>query len=166
LWYLDHGHRSLIQSTHCNTAVVRVVLHDHGISLAGPSPASLVDPVPVSVLRAEILSTINDWGEQILTDPRPYNNRFYQSFIVLNYCRMLHDLHTGRVGSKRAGAEWAKKEFGSDWAALIDRAWDGRPDPATSVKQPADPDEFLRTLQFLAHVMDLSREYAAGSKRG
>ena len=36
LWYLDHGSRLLVQSDHCNTIVVRWVVREHGIPLAGP----------------------------------------------------------------------------------------------------------------------------------
>jgi len=158
LWYLDHGSQSLVRSDHCNTAVVRWVVREHGIALAGPSPTTLVDPIPVETLRQEILATIRDWGQHILDKPEPFNNRFYQAFIVLSYCRMLHDLHTGRTGSKRAGAEWAKATLDRSWAALIDRAWDGRPDPALSVRQPADPEDFKSTLEFVQYIIKASTQ--------
>jgi len=156
LWYLDHGSRSLVRSDHCNTVVVRWTVREHGIALAGPSPATLVDPIPVETLRQEIRATIRHWGQQILDEPEPYNNRFYQTFIVLSYCRMLHDLHTGSVGSKRAGAEWAKAILDAAWAGLIDRAWDGRPNPAVSVRQPADLADFRNTLEFVKYIINAS----------
>jgi hypothetical protein len=108
LWYLDNGSRSLVRSDYCNTAVVRWTVREHEVALAGPAPATLVDPVPVNVLRKKILATINNWWREILAEPERYRNRFYQAFIVLSYCRMLHDLHNGSTGSKRTGAEWAK----------------------------------------------------------
>jgi len=157
LWYLDHGARSLIRSDHCNTIVVRWVVREKGIALTGPLPETLVDPISPDLLRADILETINEWGQDILNDPDHFNNRFYQGFIVLNYCRMLHDLHTGANGSKRAGAEWAKANLDTSWSGLIDRAWDCRPDPATSVRQPADPEDFASTLEFVRLVIDRSR---------
>jgi len=160
LWYLDNGAKSLIRSDHCNTLVVRSTVREHGVMLAGPSPRSLVDPVPVASLQKEILATLNGWGEEILRDPGRYSNRFYQGFIVLNYCRMLHDLGAGRVSSKRESAEWAKAALDASWAGLIDRAWSGRPNPAVSVRQPADPAEMELTLAFLRYVMDKSREIA------
>jgi hypothetical protein len=165
LWDLDHGSRALIRSTHCNTAVVRWVVREHGIALAGPHPATLVDPIPVETLRQEILAVMHGWGQQILAEPERINNRFYQTFAVLSYCRMLHDLDTGRVGSKRAGAEWARATLDPAWAGLIDRAWDGRPDPARSVRQPADPADLQRTLAFVQVVLDASAPYAAALER-
>jgi len=162
LWYLDHGSRSLIESDHCNTVVVRWVVREHGVPLAGPNPATLVDPIPVGVLRQEILDVMHGWGQQILTEPDRINNRFYQTFAVLSYCRMLHDLHRGSTGSKRAGAEWAKATLDPSWAGLIDRAWDGRPNPALSVRQPADPDDLKSTLEFIQYIlMKANTQYAA-----
>src|SRR5712691_11526146 len=144
LWYLDNGSRSLIQSAHCNTVLVRWVVREHGVTLAGPSPALLVDPIPVETLRKAIIATIHDWGQEIMANPDDYNNRFYQTFIVLNYCRMLHDLHRGFPGSKLAGAAWPKANLDPSWTGIIDRAWDGRPNPAVSVRQRADVKDFQR----------------------
>jgi hypothetical protein len=166
LWYLDNGSRSLVRSDHCNTVVVRWVVRAQGVALAGTDPATLVDPIPVETLRHEIMDTISGWGQQILAEPEHYNNRFYQTFIVLSYCRMLHDLHTGFVGSKRAGAEWAKAILDPSWAGLIDRAWGGRPNPSLSVRQPADPQDFQRTQEFVQHILKASTQSAADRETG
>jgi hypothetical protein len=98
------------------------------------------------------MATIRDWGRDILANPEPYNNRFYQAFIVHSYCRMLHDLQTGYPGSKRAGAEWAKANLEPSWQGLIDRSWEGRPNPAVSSRQPADPEDFKSTLDFVRYI--------------
>ena len=73
---------------------------------------------------------------------------------MLNYCRMWCDLDAGTVGSKRRGAEWAKARLGARWADLVDRAWATRPDPATSVRTPADPADYARTLDLLRIILD------------
>jgi len=160
LWYLDNGHRSLILDGHCNTVVVRSMLLEHGIVLAGPDPTSLIDPIPVSVLRQEVLETMHAWGNQILADPEQINNRFYQGFAVLHYCRALHTLYAGFVASKRLGAEWAKAALDPAWAGLIDRAWDTRPNPSLSVRQPADPQDLKSTLEFIRYTMKVRSQYA------
>jgi hypothetical protein len=133
--------------------LVRHVVREMGVTLAGPSPATLVDPIPVDALREETRATIRDWGRQILDQPEVCANRFYQGYLVLNYARMLHDLTVGRPGSKRVGAEWATARFGPAWAGLIDRAWGGRPNPAVSVREPADPADYERTLEFVRLIM-------------
>ena len=83
-------------------------MRENGVTLAGPAPKSLIDPISVEMLRNEIFAVITNWGQEIIDHPDRYNNRFYQSFIVLSYCRMLHDLYQGFPGSKQSGAAWAK----------------------------------------------------------
>lgn len=149
LWYLDNGSASLIQSNHCNTLVVRWVLREKGVPLVGPAVESLIDPIDVQSMCREIWTVINEWGQEILDDPQRYNNRFYQGFIVLSFCRMLHSLQTGIIESKVVGAAWAKRNLDPSWSGLIDGAWAGRPNPAVSVHQPADPEDFANTLKFI-----------------
>jgi hypothetical protein len=136
-------------------------MRNYGVTLAGPAPESLIDPIPVAMLRRDILATLTGWGQEILAEPGQYGNRFYQGFIVLNYCRMLHDLVKGDLGSKRAGAEWAKENLDPSWSGLIDRAWDCRPDPARSVREAADPVDFQATLAFVRCVIDQAALVAA-----
>jgi predicted nucleotidyltransferase len=166
LWYLDNGSWSVIESGHDNTVVVRWVVREQGVALAGPGPATLVDPIPVAALRQEILDGMKGWGKQILADPEIINNRFYQTFAVLHYCRLLHDLHSGFPGSKRAATEWAKANLDPSWAGLIDRAWDGRPNPALSVRQPADPEDLKSTVEFVRYIIEAATQYAAALESG
>ena len=144
VWYLDHGSREIIRAAHCNTVLVRWVVRDWGVPLAGRDPATLVDPIPVDALRREIWQAMLAGGEAVRANPAQYDNRFYQGYLVLNYCRMTHDLLCGVPGSKRAGAEWAKANLDPAWADLIDRAWDGRPDPANRGQTSPIPPTFRR----------------------
>jgi hypothetical protein len=150
-----------VKSNHCNKVVVRWNLREKGVVLSGPKPETLIEPIPVEVLRRAILASINESGKLILTNPEQFNNRFYQGFIVLQHCRKLHNLHTGGVGSKRSGAEWAKRNMDPAWSGLIDRAWDGRPNPAVSVRQPADEADYMSTLEFVEAVMKTANDFAA-----
>ena len=163
LWYLDHGRNGLIRSDHCNTLVVRSVVRERGITLAGPDPRTLVDPISVIALRREMSNTMRTWAKEILEQHERYANRFYQGNIVLSYSRMLHDLVNGRPGSKRDGAMWAKVTLGTDWSPLIDRAWTGRPDPVVAVKEPSDPVDFEATLRFVKAVLRESEAYLPSS---
>lgn len=158
LWYLDNGSCELVKSIHCNTLVVRWVVREHGVTLAGPSPKKLIDTVPIEKLHEEIREVISEWGEEILSNPDRFNNRFYQSFIVLSYCRMLQDLHSGSIGSKRTGAEWAKIHLDPSWRGLIERTWAARPNPEMTIHQPADAEDFERTLEFVRYVIEVSKE--------
>ena len=158
LWYLDNGHRELKLSNHCNTVVVRWILRERGVVLTGPSPDTLITPIPAATIRVEIAQVIGSWGRDILAHQERYRSRFYQSFIVLQLSRMLHDLRAGSIGSKRTGAEWAKQNLSPAWSDLIDRAWSGRPNPARSVREPANPVEFERTLRYVEYVVGESQK--------
>jgi hypothetical protein len=159
LWYLNNGHSEMVRSDHCNSVVVRWILREKGVILTGPEPATLIKPVPPDTLRRFILDYINYWGPQILSNRQEYCNNFYQTYLVLQFCRMLHDLHAGTANSKRCGAEWAKQNLDGSWADLIDRTWVGRPNPAVSVRQPADPIDFERTMELIELVMRQANEY-------
>jgi predicted nucleotidyltransferase len=159
LWYLDNGSRQLTYYHHCNTVVVRWVTREKGIALAGPEAKTLIDEIDADTLRKDIYNTMHTWGQKILADPQRYNNHFYQTFIVLSYCRMLRDLIFGTNESKIAGAEWAKKNLDPSWIGLIDRTWAGRPVPEQSIRRPANPQDFADTMKFVEYVLQESIQY-------
>jgi predicted nucleotidyltransferase len=165
LWFLDNTHRALARSTHDNTLVVRWVVREYGIPLAGPHPHTLVDPVPADDLRREVAAKMDYWAQLIFADPKEMDNRWYQPYAVLSYCRMLHTLETARIVSKLTGARWAQSTLDPRWAGLIERAWAERPHPALKIRQKADPDDFELTLAFIRYALDL-REHYAGIKLG
>ncbi len=166
LLYLDNGSSSLVLADHCDTLLTRWVLRERGVVLAGPAPATLIDPIPVTALRTEFLTAIRGRGQDILARPERYTSRFDQSYTVLTFCRMLHDLRNGYPGSKLAGAEWAKAHLDPSWAGLIDRTWAGRPNPEVSVRQSADPEDFQATLAFVRYIVNESDNYAKANALG
>ncbi len=157
LLYLDNGARELVRSPHCNTLVVRWTARERGIALAGPAAASLIDPVPASDLRREVAATMREWAAEIRSDPKQMNNRWYQPYAVLSYCRMLHTLEHGTIVSKPAAAAWAERALDPRWSGLIQRALDQRPDPSLRVRQPADPADFEQTLAFIGYALRFAR---------
>lgn len=164
-WYLDNTSKVLVRSSHDNTLVVRWVVRERGITLAGADPKILIDPVTVGDLRGEVRRTMREtreWSEEIFDGRCLMDNRWAQPYVVLSYCRMLHTLHTGTVESKLAGAQWAKNALDSRWTGLIDRAWEERPDPSWKVRQPADPDDLRRTYDFIGYALGLSLEIGEG----
>lgn len=162
LWYIDNGSRTLVRSVHDNTWVVRWVVRERGISLAGPEPKALFAPVSPDSLRAEVLQTMRDWGESLLAEPERMNNRWYQPFAVISYCRMLQTLETGTVESKPAGVRWGRTHLEPRWSGLIARAWAGRPDPSAKARQPADPVDLTLTGEFIRHAVRLAERREAG----
>src|SRR6185436_12737711 len=59
LWYLDNGSTTFELSVHHQQWHVRWILRECGITLTGPDPRTLVDPIPVDHMRAEVLATLH-----------------------------------------------------------------------------------------------------------
>lgn len=156
LLYLDNGATELELDNHCNSAVVRWLLRGHGVVLAGPEPADLVEPVEAQQLRAEALAAMDEyvrWARE--SQERfesmcgvPAMSRWKQPYLVLTLCRILHTLVEGRVASKPAAGEWAVDNLDAEWSPLIRAALDDRPDPWGRVHQPATREDIDRTLEF------------------
>jgi hypothetical protein len=160
IWIMGAQNLSVLRMTILDDSlVVYWSLRERGITLLGPEPRSLVALVPADALRQEVFDTMHTWREQLLRNPDEMDNRFYQPFAVLSYCRMLHTLESGTVESKRAGAMWAKDALDSRWHQLIQGAWDARPgDPSLKVRQKADSSDLRSTWEFMEYAVELGRQ--------
>jgi predicted nucleotidyltransferase len=146
--FLDNGARSLVRDAHCNTAVVRWILRERGITLDGPAIASLIYPVAVDDLRREGIEAMHEydaWTAGPMSD-------WKQTYLVVTACRILYTLETGEVTSKRRSGEWALERLDPRWSALIREALDRRANPWTRVHVPADPLVADRTRAFIAYA--------------
>jgi hypothetical protein len=154
--YVDNGSREMVWSNHDNTTVVRWALREYGIALDGPHPSSLVDGVTTEELRAEIRRTMHEQAQELRAHVAALGGQcsaWLQPHVVLSHCRMLHTLSTGRVGSKLAGGTWALTALDAQWAPLIQRALDDRPDPWLRVHRPADVAAVEATWSFVAYAL-------------
>ena len=141
---------------------MRWVVREYGIPLAGVPPQELIDVFPADDLRREIFATMHTWAEAIFSGQWHMDNQWAQPYAVLSYCRMLHSLDTGRIASKRAGAQWAQAILGDPWASLIQRALAQRPNPSWKVRQPAAPEEVKDTLGFIRFALQRAQSSGHG----
>ena len=162
IWYLDNTQDKLVLSNHDNTFVVRWVVREYGITLAGSDPKELIDLVATDDLRQEISFTMQEWADEIFSGQWKMDNKWAQPYAVLSYCRMLHSLDTGSIASKLSGAQWAKDTLGNRWAGLIQRAWDERPNPSLKVRQPVEPSEVKNTKEFIRFALERGQSYGIG----
>lgn len=125
--------------------VHRFVLREHGLTVAGPPPGTLIDPVQPEQLRTAMRAGA-PWLEGLLIAPERVTSRGYQSYIVLTQCRMRYTMAHGAIVSKPAAARWAQAMLGEPWAGLIARAWIGRSAPGG----PPEPEDLALSLA-LAH---------------
>lgn len=159
LYYFDNGNTEYELSTHDNRWHVRWILRERGITLVGPKPETILQPIPSNELSNEI-KTAMYYVKRLFEDEidRPlsfFNSRFGQSFTVLTYCRMLHTLHTGTVQSKKVGMQWAKQVVDPQWVSLIDQAWQEREGVRFMVKIRQRAEEMLlrETLKFIKYAI-------------
>jgi hypothetical protein len=126
----------------------RHILRERGITLVGPDPKTLIDPLTPDELRQVARAPLGDWAERLLLHPEVMAQRGYQSYVVLTLCRVLYTLQFGEVVSKPKALSWAKAALGEPWAGLIERAWQGRHTPGL----PAEPEDGEQTLLFIRYV--------------
>ena len=158
LWHVVNAGPTMEKSDHDNTLVTRWTLRYRSPVVLGPAPSNFAPEVSADELRQEIRNSMLGW-QQLFTARSPHNNRFHQVFFVLNNCRALQDLHEGRITSKREGVAWAKQHLDARWHDLIDYCWRERQDTGISVSQPADPQAFQQSVDFVAYTTRLAEEY-------
>lgn len=155
LLFLDNGAGALVRDEHCNTAVVRWLLREHGVVLAGPDPKQLIDRVSPAELRSEALAAMSEYAAWARASTEAgAMSCWQQPYLVLTFCRMLHTVHRGTVGSKRESGEWALGALAPEWADLIQGALADRPDPWRRVHEAAEPEDVDRTLTFIDYAMN------------
>lgn len=108
-----HGHEWVIQ---------RHIIREHGITLAGPDPRTMIDPVCAEDLRQSVRGLLEEWWAPQLHDPFRLRSDEYQAYAILTMCRMLYTLTHGSIASKPQAGSWAQAALDQRWAALIVRA--------------------------------------------
>jgi hypothetical protein len=112
----------------------RWVAREHGLTVAGPRPSTLIDPIGPQALQAAVRGLLLRFWAGQLEGPAPawLRPRSDQAFAILSMCRALYCLEHGVVVSKPAAAAWASQQLGPPWPELVARAlgWraDRRPD--------------------------------------
>jgi RimJ/RimL family protein N-acetyltransferase/predicted nucleotidyltransferase len=95
------------------------LLYEYGIPLIGPDFKTLTPPIDiVEVQKASIRDLFQEWEPKI-TDLEWLNNSHYQSYLIMNLCRILYTVMCGAAGTKKVSAEWVKNQFGPPWSNLI-----------------------------------------------
>jgi predicted nucleotidyltransferase len=95
------------------------LLRKHGIPLVGSDFKKLINPIDIlEVQKACIRDLFQEWEPKI-TDFEWLDNSHYQSYLVMNLCRILYTVICGTTGTKKVSAEWVKNKFGLPWSNLI-----------------------------------------------
>lgn len=118
--YIDRGASNLRwEHLAVDWVIHRYVLHNCGITLAGPPIQTLVDPVSSEELRQAVRELFDVWWAD---DPIQLQHDGYRVYAILTMCRMLVTWQTGKVVSKPAAAQWALATLAERWTKLIEQA--------------------------------------------
>lgn len=97
------------------------LLYKYGVPLIGPEFKTLIKPIDIKEVRkASAKDLFREWVPKI-GNANFFKDSHFQSYVVLNLCRILYTVILGDVGSKNTSAEWVKKEF-PQWTNLIEIA--------------------------------------------
>jgi hypothetical protein len=133
----------------------RVVLRDCGIILAGPPPATLIDPISPDELLVAQVELMRSWWSPMAEDGPAaefLRQRGHQSLAVLTMCRVLYTLGTGSITSKSAAAAWGQATLDPSLRGLIERATAWRADHAPDDSIVAAEEEIRATQELIRFV--------------
>jgi len=117
------------------------LLSQHGIALEGPAFNQLIPAIGIQDVRqASSRDLFEEWVPKI-DDAAWLSSSRYQSYFVLNLCRILHTVIRSELGSKKVAGEWAKAAY-PQWQNLIEEA--ERWAYGAQMRRQADATAFLR----------------------
>lgn len=94
------------------------LLREHGLALWGPPFALICPPIAFDKVQdACKRDLLEEWLPK-LDDAEWMANPHYQSYLVLNLCRILHTICNGATASKSASSAWVARRF-PRWKPLI-----------------------------------------------
>lgn len=94
------------------------LLKKYGKKLLGADLHNLIDDIDVvEVQKACIRDLVQEW-EPKLNQPDWLDNAHYQSYLVLNLCRIIYTVLNADAKSKKIASTWVKKTY-PEWSELI-----------------------------------------------
>lgn len=134
---LGQGETLALTEHRSNWILERWTVREHGVTLLGPNPQSLIDPISFAELRAAVAERLQYWAEWAKEPEEPEwlaPRRAAAAYAVETICRALHTLACGELSSKRRAVEWATRALPEPWRTTAGRTrrWrtDDTPDPA------------------------------------
>jgi len=110
-----------------NWILERWTLREHGVTLLGPEPQTLIDPVSADELRAAVRDRLPDWDDWANRpdDPAWLSPRRHKAYVVETMCRALYTLANGGLPNKLRAVAWALHALPEPWRSLVgrSRAW-------------------------------------------
>jgi hypothetical protein len=95
-----------------------------GVTLLGPEPQALIDPVSRDEILAAVRSNMVRWVEWINhpDDPEWLLPRGHKAYVVETMRRILYTLATGELAGKPPSVAWALETLSEPWRTTFERS--------------------------------------------
>jgi hypothetical protein len=147
---IDRGGRLRLEQHEIDTVIKLYGLRERGIVLAGPPPATLLDPISPGNLRHATAELMRIWWAPMRRDLTRLQHRGYQIYAVLTMCRILYTRQYGAIVSKPVAARWAFATLDPRWGSVIERALAWRKDMPDAVNEA----DVRATQEFIQYTRD------------
>jgi predicted nucleotidyltransferase len=104
--HIERGGSLVVEHHQTDSVIQRHVARERGITLAGPPPHTLIDPIPADDLRRALVGLMRSWWGSMRHDPFRLRHRGYQAYAALTMCRILYTMRHGIIVSKPTAGRW------------------------------------------------------------
>jgi hypothetical protein len=129
-----------------NWILERWTVRECGVTLLGPDPPTLIDPVAADELRAAVRSRLHDWADWAdqPDDPDWLLPRAHKAYVVETMCRALATLANGQLWSKPRAVAWALAHLPEPWRSTVERSQAWRTDQTVDLAAVQEAQRFVR----------------------
>jgi predicted nucleotidyltransferase len=114
-----HGDAFYLAQLEPHWVLNRAILRDYGVTLAGPNPKSLIDPIQLEDRQHAVRDFLLDWWQPMLADSTRLEDGEYRVYAVQTMARALCTLETGALLSKPGAIRWALDHLPDEWHGTI-----------------------------------------------
>ena len=129
---LGQGERLTLTEHHDNWILERWTVREHGITVIGPNPHTLIEPIGRHEIVAAVRRRLHDWADWANQPDDPdwqAPRRNHNAYVVETMCRALYTLTHGELASKACSVAWAREALPMPWRDLVARSQGWRTDP-------------------------------------
>ncbi len=129
-----------------NWIIERWTVREHGVTLLGPPPTTLIDPIDATAIITAVRDRLPDWLDfaNQTDDPQWNSSRSHKAYIVETMCRMRYTLTQGGLCSKPQAVAWARTNLPEPWPALVERSQTWRKDHTNDLTINPEVQAFVR----------------------
>jgi Domain of unknown function (DUF4111)/Nucleotidyltransferase domain len=110
-----HGDAFYLAQLELHWVLNRSILRESGVTLAGPNPNSLINPISLEDRQNAIRDFLREWWQPMLKDSTRLEDGEYRVYAVQTMARALCTLETGTLLSKPGAIRWALEHLPVDW---------------------------------------------------